>query len=324
MVGQSCGPCPIAGTERDAIRRRLARGLDLARAVDDPALLLSALDAVVVAVFVTGDMAGAAAATWEGLAIATAIGDRSAQARFEYRAAIVAHAMGDDARAAALAGAALTKTIEDGDLRATYYTTVVLMSMAPGTPGMPTGIPTLEGIFRSAERAGDRALSALVLARVTALKLEAGEIETGAEWALRGLGLAEDLGAWYASGFCIAALAQAAAARGDAADAARLHGSLTPIATEVFVGHGPGGIERYQAAIAPARTQLGDAEFERLAADAALLDRDQSVAAAVIYARSLLAADRIASRRGRRRSPSARRSSLRRLTRLKRMRPDPS
>ena len=149
--------------------------------------------------------------------------------------------MGDDARAAALAGAALAKTIEDGDLRATYYTTVVLMRSAPGTPGMPTGIPTLEGIFRSAERAGDRALSALVLARVTALKLEAGEIETGAEWALRGLGLAEALGAWYASGFCIAALAQAAAARGDAADAARLHGSLTPIATEVFVGHGPRG-----------------------------------------------------------------------------------
>ena len=33
-------------------------------------------------------------------------------------------------------------------------------------------------------------------------------------------------------------------------------------------------------------------EFERLAADAALLDRDESIAAAAVYARSLLAADR--------------------------------
>ena len=112
---------PSPARDREVIRRRLARGLELARTLDDPALLLFALNAVVVAVFVTGDMAGAASATAEGLALATATGDRSALARFEYRAAILARATGDDARAAALAGAALTKTIEDGDLRSTYY-----------------------------------------------------------------------------------------------------------------------------------------------------------------------------------------------------------
>jgi DNA-binding CsgD family transcriptional regulator len=152
-------------------------------------------------------------------------------------------------------------------------------------------VPTLEGLLESASKADEQALSVLLYARIAAVKLESGDIQSGAEWALRCLALAEDLGAWYASGFCIAWLARTAASRGDAIDAARLHGSLTPIANEVFVGLGPGGVGLYQAAIAPARAQLGPGEFDRLAADAALLDRDASVAAAANYARTLLTED---------------------------------
>ena len=152
---------------------------------------------------------------------------------------------------------------------------------------MPEGVPTFEGLLESASRAGDRGASALLLARIAAIRLAGGDMETGAEWALRGLALAEDLGAWYASGFCIAALARTAASRGEAAAAARLHGSLLPIIGEVMAGFGPGGAELYEAAIAPARVRLGAAEFDRLAADAALLDRDASVTAASAYARSL-------------------------------------
>jgi predicted ATPase/DNA-binding CsgD family transcriptional regulator len=274
--------------DRVAIRRRLARGLELARAADDPALLLFALNAVVEAVFVTGDMAGVAAATGEGLLLASKLADRSAEARFEYRAAIFALAGGDAARAATLAGSALAKTIEDGDLRSTMYATFILRGLPPGTPGMPDGVPTLEGLLDSAIKADEQALSVLLHARIAAMKLDIGDIQSGAAWALRCLALAEDLGAWYASGFCIAWLARTAASRGEASDAARLHGSLTPIASEVFVGLGPGGVELYQAAIAPARAQLGPGEFDRLAADAALLDRDASVAAAAGYARTLL------------------------------------
>jgi predicted ATPase/DNA-binding CsgD family transcriptional regulator len=278
---------PSPARDREAIRRRLARGLELARAIDDPELLLFALNAVVAAVFVTGDMTGAAAATTEGLALAGARDDRSMRSRFEYRAAILALSVGDVARGVALAGTALLTALEDGDLRSAFYTTTVLRALPAGTPGMPSGVPTFEGLLTSAERAGDRGLAALILSRIAAVNLQRGDIEAGAKWALRGLARSEDVGAWYASGFCIAALAQIAAVRGDAADAARLHGSLTPIATEVFTGLGPGGAERYQAAIAPAREQLGSSEFDRLAADAGLLDRDASVEAAATYARSL-------------------------------------
>ena len=66
------------------------------------------------------------------------------------------------------------------------------------------------------------------------------------------------------------------------------------MAAEVLAGFGPGGGELYQAAIAPARVELGPAEFDRLAIDAALLDRDASLAAAAAYARSLLS-DPVAS-----------------------------
>jgi predicted ATPase/DNA-binding CsgD family transcriptional regulator len=282
---------PSPTHDRDAIRRRIGRGVALARQSGDPELLLFALDAVVAAIFVTGDMAGAAAATVEGLPLAIVRGDRPAQTRFEYRAAILARAVGDLPRAAALAGSALARAIEDGDLRSSMYATFLLTALPPETPGMPSGVPTLEGLLESADRAGDRGAVALLLARIAAIKLDQGDIEVGAGWALRGLALAEDLGAWYASGFCIAALARTAASRGEAADAARLHGALTPIAAEVMAGFGPGGVELYEAALAPARANLGPGEFERLAADAALLDRDASVAAAAGYARSLLPDD---------------------------------
>jgi DNA-binding CsgD family transcriptional regulator len=152
-------------------------------------------------------------------------------------------------------------------------------------------VPTLEALLESVQRVGDQGLEALLHARIAAVKFDGGDLQGGAEWSLRALKLAEDLGAWYASGFCIARLAETAASRGDASDAARLHGSLTPIASEVLVGRGPGGAESYFAAIAPARAQLGPAEFDRLAADAALLDRDASVTAAADYARSLLTGD---------------------------------
>ena len=172
---------PSPARDRDVIRRRLGRGLELARTLDDPALLLFALNAVVVAVFVTGDMAGAAAATAEGLALATATGDRSAQARFGYRAAIVARATGDDARAAALAGAALTKTIEDGDLRAD----VLHHRRAHGDGARDAGDahrhPDARGhlpIRRAGGGSSPQRRS--LLARLTAVKLEAGEIEAGA------------------------------------------------------------------------------------------------------------------------------------------------
>ena len=162
--------------DRDAIRRRLARGVELARLCGDRELLLFALDALVAAVFVTGDMAGATAATVEGLPLAIALGDRSAQTRFEYRAAILARATGDLPSAAALAGSALAKAIEDGDLRSTMYATFILAALPSETPGMPDGVPTFEGLLGSARRAGDRGASALLLARIAAIKFDGGEI----------------------------------------------------------------------------------------------------------------------------------------------------
>ena len=251
---------PSPARDREAIRRRLARGLELARDSrrSGPLVVLG---------WTRWWWRSSSPATWReprprprrAWRIATAIGDRSAQARFEYRAAIVARAMGDDARAAALAGAALTKTIEDGDLRADVLHDRRAHDDAARDSGDAHGHPDARGHL-PIRRAGGG--SSPQRARPGAP--HRGEARGGRDRGRGGVGPSRARarrgpGAWYASGFCIAALAQAAGARGDAAEAARLHGSLTPIATEVFVGQGPEGVERYQAAIAPARRQLGDA-----------------------------------------------------------------
>ena len=69
VVGDSRGPRALArARSRGDPTAPWPRRWNSPRRLDDPALLLFALNAVVVAVFVTGDMAGAAAATAEGLA----------------------------------------------------------------------------------------------------------------------------------------------------------------------------------------------------------------------------------------------------------------
>ena len=61
---------PTSARDRNLVARRLDGAIQVARDLGDERLLLAALDGVVLAVFITGDLVGAAAATAEGLALA--------------------------------------------------------------------------------------------------------------------------------------------------------------------------------------------------------------------------------------------------------------
>jgi DNA-binding NarL/FixJ family response regulator len=82
-----------------------------------------------------------------------------------------------------------------------------------------------------------------------------------------------------------------ASRRGDDDVAARLHGSLTPLMTEVLVGLSAKPAAAYQERVAAARERLGPEAFDRLATEGSLLRPSESVAVAAAYVGGLDAAE---------------------------------
>jgi predicted ATPase/DNA-binding CsgD family transcriptional regulator len=274
---------------REAVVARLARGVETARESGDDALLLFALDCVVWAVFVTGDMKTTAAAVAEGLPLAERLGDRAEARRYAYCTAMLANMAGDTATALRFAAPALEGALHDRDLLDTIRVCSVLWTVPPGTPGLPRSIPSAEALLHACLDAGEVAEASLLYATLTGQALVAGSVVEAARWAIRGLDLAQQLGAWYSAGLTTAALILVANRRGDHAIAAGLYGVLTPVLPEVMVGLGP-YMPRYQAAIATSREAMGSTAFDQVVADSAIVDRDVAIDRAAAYAQSLLAA----------------------------------
>ena len=267
--------------------RRLTAGVELARRSDEPAVLLFALETVVLSVFITGDMAGAAQATAEGAALAAALGDEAARRRFDYRIAMVMAASGNPAGAATVGSSAFERARRARDVQSMVRSALLLSGLPPGTPG-PTraaavarGAPRARAGGRSTRRTGDPP------PRLAQLRFDAGDLEGGAAWTLRGLEFADEFGAWYASAYSVANLVLLAAARGDDLVAARLHGSLALVMTEVMVGRTASGAAAYQGMLAQVRDRLGADAFDRAVGEGSLLAREPALAVAMGYARSL-------------------------------------
>ena len=278
---------PAPSRDRELIVQRLARGVELARASGDPALLLFALETVVHSVFVTGDFPGAAQATVEGAALSTAVGDEAAQIRFEYRLGMVAGQTGRVADAIRLGSSAYERAARARDVRSMVRSAMLLTGLPPETPGLPDPMPSLEALLDAASASGELAEQAMLYPRLARDSYRSGNLAVAAAWTLRGLTFANRFGAWHSSAYCLANLVFIASDRGDDEAAARLHGSLTPVMTEVMVGltAGPGGI--YRAAVETARERLGAATFDRLVAEGSLLRPDEAIALGIAYTREL-------------------------------------
>ena len=273
---------------RATVITRLARAAELARATGDEALQLFTLECVVWCVFVTGDMPGAFAATPEGLALAQRLGDREAVRRFEYTMAMVADLQGDQASAVRFGAPALESALRAHDLIDTIRVSSVLWRIPPGTPGLPTSVPSAAALLRACLEAGEVVEADYLYAVLVAHAVAEGSVGDAARWAGLGLELAQQLGAWYASGMITVALVLVANTEGDDAVVAMLHGSLTPVLPEASVGMAPYAA-LYDAAVVGSRDQFGAAAFDQLAADGAVLDRDAAAERAVDYAQAVLA-----------------------------------
>jgi predicted ATPase/DNA-binding CsgD family transcriptional regulator len=271
---------------RPALVARLGAAVDAARTLGDESLLLFGLDCVVWAVFVTGDMAATSAAVAEGLPLADRLGDRAASRRYTYCTAMLANIGGDIETALLFARPALESALRDGDLIDTIRVCTVLWTIPPATPGFPASVPSAEALLGACLDAGEVVEASLLYAMLVGQAVAAGDAGGAARWAVRGLDLAQQLGAWYAGGHTTAALVLLAAGTGDVETVASLHGSLTPILPEVMVAFGPHA-PTYLGAIAGSRERMGPALFDQAVADAAILDRDAAIERAAAYAQAV-------------------------------------
>lgn len=255
----------------------LERARSLARAGTDRGALLLALEWSAIALPVTGDVPTAIAANTEALALAGTLDDQVALARCEYRASMLADAMGDVAATVALGASALRHARAIGDPESIVRTAMHLSWVAPDTPGLPVDLPTVEEALAIARANGMPFEEGAGYAILAVRSLMAGNLRSAAEWSADGLAFASRRGSWHAGTFNTVALLLIAGAGGDDILVARLHGVLLQALPEARQGQAPATRPLFEAAIARARSVLGDDAFAREEGSTASLDRDAGI-----------------------------------------------
>jgi predicted ATPase/DNA-binding CsgD family transcriptional regulator len=273
---------PAIAVQRDLVLDRLRRGMELARAGDDPRTVLFGLEVVVLSVFVTGDFAAAAAANAEAEILSATV-DEAARPRFLVRTAALAHVTGDFETAARIGAEALQVATARHDVGSIINVAFVLYALPRDTPGLPTRIPGLEALVEHARASQEVREEGRLYARIGWGAFQDGDIARGATWCLRGLEFARQYAAWHDSTFCITTLLEVASERGDDDVVAAFHGILEPFLTEAKIGLGRRA-NVYDDAVERSRTRLGPERFERLVAEAMLLDRDAGLDVATEFA----------------------------------------
>ncbi len=282
---------PTPSRDREQIVRRLGRGVELARESGDLRLVLFAQDTRVLAIFVTGDMAGAAEATAEGAALAATLHDDAARIRFDYRLAMLAGQAGRLEEAARIGASAFERAVSARDVPSMVRSALLLVDLPPETPGLPPSRPDLEVLVEQARAAGELADEGQLYTRLAWIRMAAGDRAAAAEWTLRGLDFAARYGAWHSSAYLLAMLVAVASRAGDDDVAVRLHASLMPLMTEVAVGLTGAPADAYRDAVEATRVRLGANVFDRLVAEGRLLGPAEAIALGSTYARRLGAAE---------------------------------
>lgn len=126
------------------------------------------------------------AATDEAYALARQLHDPAALRQAEHTKAMVANLAGDVETATRFAVSALESSLEAQDLIDTILVCSVLWTIPPGTPGLPTFIPSPEALLQACLDAGTLVEASLLHALLAARALGAGDIAGSARWALRG------------------------------------------------------------------------------------------------------------------------------------------
>ena len=163
------------------------------------------------------------------------------------------------------------------------------------------GVDALEALYDQCEEIGNRRVQSIVAMCAGAIAARHGDPAAG-RWYLRAIDIGQETGydrsTWWAMSGLVVSLA-----RGQPAEAARLHGSLSARSGELLPMTTPGHRMAYERAVVSLRHSLGTEQFTRLTQAGEALLWDDAVDEARQWARDLAEETATAPRRRRRRGP---------------------
>jgi predicted ATPase/DNA-binding CsgD family transcriptional regulator len=273
------------------IHARLDDAISRARATDDRDALLMGLDFTVLCAAVTGNLAAAAAATAEGLAMAQSEPDEDWLAGFEGLACMVENHRGEPTEAAEFGRLAVSRALRRQNDPA-------LLRAALAVFGLPDAaelaayqlLPSIDRLLEAARDLHDRHSEMFLLGVEASRLLTIGDDRGAADFAALQLSIlvARSETNTVGVGFSNSVLTTIAARRGEHAMAAQLYGSIERLGPAVLNAASPAKRRAYLDALATSEAALGARRWEEERSAGAALSPADAARLGITYARSIV------------------------------------
>jgi DNA-binding CsgD family transcriptional regulator/predicted ATPase len=272
----------------DLAVRRCEEGVAMARALDDPLLLLRVLGEVIVLLPLTGDFERVRAAADEGRALATEVRHYRWLARFEAWTGMIEHQSGNVAAALEWGLAAQARARRSGDLRAQVLADLLLNGL-PDELEVPGGRPTWRDLELLSVKLGDRRFEAITLIGQAGDAAREGRLEEAARLGARRIEIGSRAESWTFTGLSMMGLTMVAAPRGDIEQALVLHGCVLHRTTLLQSGVPRHRAREYNARLERLRELVGQTAFDDAVRRGAQMPWAEAERYALDYARSVAA-----------------------------------
>lgn len=279
---------PLVSDQAEQIGARLAEGMALARAVDEPPALLRALRTQFFAVTAHGDIHAAMSACAEGVELAASIGHTRWLGRFEISLAAVHALLRQYEEAARLAASGLARAVRTGDREGIALGALALHTLPSEHVPDRTTVPPLESVLDIFRERGDLRYEIHTLATLAQQEIDRGDPVTAATWVLARMERLGQSDLLHGLTVSVMLTVHIARMRGDDEIAARLHGSVEAHMQPLLAIMAPGHVALYQDGVTAIRESLGQSRFDAEATAGQLLDRDKTLLAAVGYLRDVI------------------------------------
>jgi predicted ATPase/DNA-binding CsgD family transcriptional regulator len=234
----------------------------LARETGDDVAILESFSVRTLTTPLTGDLDGAARATREGLALASAVGDDRWTARFELLSSAFARLAGDHLTGLELASQALRRSRMSGYDAGAVAAGAILRPLAMRYPELDDIVPTTAQTVALARRIG-MAWYDLALLPVLALEaIDSGDVHAARARMTEALQAVRGSGTPTLVGFAVVAASEAAAAEGDDELALALDAATEPYREVIRANMSSERAERHAATIGRCRLTLGEGAAE--------------------------------------------------------------
>jgi predicted ATPase/DNA-binding CsgD family transcriptional regulator len=268
---------------QDELVDRLRRGEALARSHGDDTAVLRSLASWMLSTPYTLDVGRAEAATEEGLALASRLGEERWVGIMTAWSGMLASLQGDVERSVELGLDALRLARRNGDRHTTLLATMLLMPLRRSHPELASEIPSAEEALAMARPTGQGLYEALLLAMLIGETAAADDTEGALRWAKQSLAVARAMPTSPVAGYNLMSMMSLASLLGDHDRAAYFHGTVRDSLPHLTRTMASQQIEAYDRAMERSREALGEPRFEDVAQRGARVTWADGLAAALDY-----------------------------------------